>query len=298
MGFLDQFEKLKKNLPRLPRDSLSNENSPYVNSIHVIKNCYYCFDGGLAEDSAYCYFPYQIKDCFDCDFTFESELCYQCVDCQKCYDCGFCQDCLLCRNLRFCFFCRNCHDCFGCVGLHHKSYCIFNKQYSKREYFNKIIEIKKRSIKEHKEKLARLSKKYPRQRIYSIKSENVPFGNHITNCGDSYWIFDEIGDERCAYLYQSKFNKDCFDMDQAYKNELCYAGKTAFSYKSSHIDHSSYLRNCHYMFGCENCEECWGCVNLNKAKYCILNKQYSEEEYFQKVKEIKQELGWPKPNAS
>lgn len=292
MGFLDEFEKLKKSLPRLPIDSLDNENSPYVNSIHVIKNCYYCFDGGLAEDSAYCYFPYQIKDCFDCDFTFESELCYQCVDCQKCYDCGFCQNCILCRNLRFCFFCRDCQDCFGCGGLQHKSYCLFNRQYSEGEYFKRLAGFKTRPVEEYKEKLKQMAQKYPRQRVYSVKSENVPYGNFITNCADSYWIFDGVGDEGCAYLYQSKFNKDCLDMDQAYKNELCYEGKTAMSYNSSHMDHSSYLRDCHYVFACEHCEHCWGCVNLNNAKYCILNRQYPKEGYFKKVAEIKRELGW------
>jgi len=293
MGFLDEFKKLKKKLPRLPRNSLNNENSPYVNSIHVIKNCYYCFDGGLAEDSAYCYFPYDIKDCFDCDFTFESELCYQCVDCQKCYDCGFCQNCILCRNLRFSYFCRDCHDCFGCVGLHHQSYCIFNKKYSKEEYFKKLSELRKKPIEEHKKKLQEMIKNYPRQRVYSVKSENVPYGNFITSCADSYWIFDGVGDEGCGYLYQSKFNKDCFDMDQAYKNELCYMGHISMSYNVSHTDHCSYLRNCHFMFACENCEECWGCVNLLHGKYCILNQQYSKEDYFKKIKEIRKELGWP-----
>lgn len=297
MGFLDEFEKLKKNLPRLPKDSLSNENSSYVNSIHVIKNSYYCFDGGLAEDCAYCYFPYQIKDCFDCDFTFESELCYQCVDCQKCYDCGFCQDCLLCRNLRFCYFCHNCHDCWGCVGLQHQQYCVFNKQYSKTDYFKEVEELKKNPLGRHLLQLKQMAKRYPRPRIYAVKSENVPYGNYITNCADSYWIFDGVGNEGCAYLYQSKFNKDCFDMDQAYKNELCYMGKTAMSYNSSHMDHCSYLRNCHFMFSCEYCEECWGCVNLHNAKDCILNKQYAKEEYFKKVREIKKELGWPEPNG-
>ena len=30
--------------------------------------------------------------------------------------------------------CFNCSDIFGCYGLRKKSYCIFNKQYSKEEY--------------------------------------------------------------------------------------------------------------------------------------------------------------------
>ncbi len=30
--------------------------------------------------------------------------------------------------------CYHCHDCFGCSGLVHKAYCIFNRQYEKKEY--------------------------------------------------------------------------------------------------------------------------------------------------------------------
>ena len=135
-----------------------------------------------------------------------------------------------------------------------------------------------------------MAAKYPRQQVHSLKSENVPYGNYITNCADAYWVFDGVGNEGGGYLYQSKFNKDCFDLEQAYKNELYYHGHFAFSYNSSHSDLSNYLRNCHYMFNCEHCEECWGCVNLNHARYCILNKQYEKREYYKKVKEIKKEL--------
>ena len=38
---------------------------------------------------------------------------------------------------------RSCEDCFGCIGLKKRKYCIFNKQYSKEEYFelkDRIIE--------------------------------------------------------------------------------------------------------------------------------------------------------------
>ena len=56
------------------------------------------------------------------------------------------------NNVRDLFYCINCYpnvtDCFGCVGLRNKSFCIFNKQYSKEEYnalVPKIIEHMKES---------------------------------------------------------------------------------------------------------------------------------------------------------
>src|SRR5207302_864058 len=40
-----------------------------------------------------------------------------------------------CQNLEYCISVRRCQDCFGCVGIKDKQYCIFNKQYTKEEYF-------------------------------------------------------------------------------------------------------------------------------------------------------------------
>ena len=32
---------------------------------------------------------------------------------------------------------------------------------------------------------------------------------------------------------------------------------------------------------CVNCKNCFGCVGLKKKQYCILNKQYTKEKYFE-----------------
>jgi hypothetical protein len=34
--------------------------------------------------------------------------------------------------------CAGCKDCFGCVGMFNKQYCIYNTQYTKEEYQEKI----------------------------------------------------------------------------------------------------------------------------------------------------------------
>ena len=38
------------------------------------------------------------------------------------------------HDMWYSYNCHSSHDCFGCVGVRKKSYCIFNKQYSKEEY--------------------------------------------------------------------------------------------------------------------------------------------------------------------
>lgn len=79
------------------------------------------------------------KDCYDVyRWGHTGELCYECMGvgaganqmlfCACCWPNN--------NNLLYCSFCNSCHDCFGCAGLRHKSYCIFNRQYSKEEYEN------------------------------------------------------------------------------------------------------------------------------------------------------------------
>jgi hypothetical protein len=38
------------------------------------------------------------------------------------------------RNMYYCYSCIGCQDCLGCVWIRQKQYCIFNKQYTKKEY--------------------------------------------------------------------------------------------------------------------------------------------------------------------
>jgi len=60
-------------------------------------------------------------------------------------------------------------------------------------------------------------------------------------------------------------------------NNICNVYTTSCRY-------SAYLDNC------EECEYCFGCVGLRKKKYCILNKQYTEEEYKNLVEKIKADM--------
>ncbi len=39
--------------------------------------------------------------------------------------------------------CRQVNNIFGCIALHNKNYCVLNKQYSKKEYFELVPKIKK-----------------------------------------------------------------------------------------------------------------------------------------------------------
>ena len=49
-------------------------------------------------------------------------------------------------------------------------------------------------------------------------------------------------------------------------------------------------RDDEYCMNLFSCSDCFGCVGLKKKQYCILNKQYTKEEYFEMVEKIKKHM--------
>jgi hypothetical protein len=50
--------------------------------------------------------------------------------------------------------------------------------------------------------------------------------------------------------------------------------------------HNRGVSNLYYCYYMEECSYCLGCIGLKNKSYCILNKQYTKEERYQKVDEI------------
>lgn len=53
----------------------------------------------------------------------------------------FTRDCWPSSELIYCDHCFGCKNCFGCIGLRKKEFCIFNKQYDKKTYFQQVARI-------------------------------------------------------------------------------------------------------------------------------------------------------------
>jgi len=62
------------------------------------------------------------------------------------------------------------------------------------------------------------------------------------------------------------------------------ASNSRFSYCVWHDNDAEYIDTC------ENCNNIFGCIGLKKKSYCILNKQYSKEEYESLVPKIIQHM--------
>ena len=123
----------------------SNISGEYINNSKNVHDSYYVQS---AEDCRYVQYLITPSTRDSMDFSLwgeNSELIYETSSCGEnssrvkfCYRTS--------RNAHECTYCMQCYNgsnLFGCVGLQKKSYCIFNKQYTKDEYealVPKIIE--------------------------------------------------------------------------------------------------------------------------------------------------------------
>jgi hypothetical protein len=282
-SFLEQFSTLYMEVPRINLDNTNNENSDYCNDTDDLKNCYLNFNMSHGEDLYYCTTGGYAKDCMDSFWIIQCELCYECVKTVGSYHCFWC---LGCNNSSDCYFCKNlfgCKNCFGCGGLHQKEYCVFNKQVKKEEFEKLVASFKftHANIKRVKEQLSELDMKLPHRNLEIVQSEDC-IGDYITNSKNCAYCFDIMNSQDSKYIWDGITNDsyDCFNTGSLPATDLMYQCIGVYNCNNIKFcfrcDFSSDLNYCDY---CSNCKNCFGCVSLRHKNYCILNKQYSREEY-------------------
>lgn len=134
-----------------------------------------------------------------------------------------------------------------------------------------------------------LMREVPKLPIHNAKSENCLYTNYSAENRNCYLVIGSLGSEDCYYSYRIFYSKDIIDCFDLYKCELCYECALSKNlYGSSYCDHcfnSSCLILCS---NCTGCQDCFGCVNLKGKQYYIFNQKYEKEDYFQKIKVLKE----------
>lgn len=282
--FFEQFYELMLDVPEISLmndDGRSSENCAYTNDFAYSKNCYLCFVTWYNESCAYSTGIHYSKDTFDSLDTMNSELCYETIDCDNCYRGVYLQYSEGCNDCYFGYDLRSCKNCFKCAGLKNKQYYIENKPYSKEEYEKNL----KDALLSSYENFEKAKKEYfefllkvPHRNVFVVNCENCR-GNKLKNC-KNVWGFESYGCEDCRYIYHCSPLKDCYDLTNTGKSELCYDTVVSNdAYGSFFTNECWNTNNSYYCNHCFNCDYLFGCSGLKKQKYCIFNKQYSKEEY-------------------
>jgi hypothetical protein len=105
-------------------------------------------------------------------------------------------------------------------------------------------------------------------------------GDYLTNCKNVHHAFYLFNSEDVRYCYDGGELKDCMDIVEPFIGEL--------QYETHACNQGTRLVGCSKCYETNDlmyCQYCWhshdlfGCIGFKRNEYCILNKQYSKEEY-------------------
>ena len=295
--FFKQFLTLYREIPVPALFNWNALNSDYCNFTTDNKNCYLVFGGDFNEDCLYSGFNFHSKSSSDMYFTDRCELCYEVVDTNSCFKVFWSRYANDCTDSMFLYDCVGCNNCVGCVGLRSKNYCILNQPYSKEDYQKKIKELNLESIsgiRAFAKQFEALKQRMPHRHARILKSVRST-GDNLVEVKNTIHSFDVKGPaEDLKNIFLAGWGlKDAHSASHAgHQSELVYNSMSVFSgchnVKCSLVQGSSH--DIEYSYNCKSCHNLFGCVGLRNKSYCILNKQYTKEEYETLVPKIRESM--------
>ncbi|MEK7588859.1 MAG: hypothetical protein AAB438_03515 [Patescibacteria group bacterium] len=300
-NFFEQWRELRMNTPHFAKDALylTLKNCDYTNAIAFSKNCYLTFWADYCENVYYSSTLNTVKDSLDILRAYKVELCYESVGLGRSNKTHFSDSCDDCVDVWMSRNCYGCMNCVGCVNLRNQNYVIFNVQYSREEYFEKLKELKlntRTGIEETFNKAKEFWKTLP-YREYTGNPQNLNVsGDYIfesKNALDCYMCMGVEDSKYCQFVSVPKAT-NCMDYYGWGENatliyECASSGNEIQNLKFSFgvFANASDNEYCGFTIGGK---DNFGCVNLKRKKYCILNKEYSKEDYEKLRKKIIEDM--------
>ncbi|MDA2935610.1 hypothetical protein MYX06_00105 [Patescibacteria group bacterium AH-259-L05] len=287
--FFIQYRELLERVPLIALSVTNMVNCSYCNVSADDKDCYLISASDGNELVMFSNRTVFNKDSMDIYIGNHSELCYEIVNCSQCFKLFYGFNCTQCVNSAFLYNCTNCSNCFGCTNLRNKSYYIFNQPYTKEEYEQKIKEFDLGSfstIRQLQERHKSIMLESIHRFAHILKSVNVT-GDNVQYAKNCKFCFDVIGKpsaEDCKFLVWAGYNlKDAYDcgpgialnVEQTYDSfDTGMSGSRLYFTSVVYGSHDVY-----YSINCHGSNSLFGCYGLRNKQYCILNKQYSKQEY-------------------
>jgi len=294
--FFEQFEKLWKNVPKVSLIYVRSPGSEYTNISADNKNCYFIIESSNNEDSIHSYWIQECRDVVDTSFASKCELTYESDDCYNSYKLLYSKGCHDCTTSYFLTDCKGCTDCIGCINLRNKTHYIFNESYSKDEYEeikNNLALNTYEGVKNFREKYKDFLKDKSRKFAEIIQAVNSTgtYMKNVKNCKSCFHCYDAEDNKYGVHIWRNA--KDTMDCDTAGRNV-----SKIYNSINAGIDDSNFICDAlcwtcsftQYSMYCFSSNNCFGCVGLRKKNYCILNKEYSKDEYEKIVDKIRNEL--------
>jgi hypothetical protein len=275
-----QWNELMLTVPRPELIAESNVNCNYVNYSGGLKNCYFAVGCDKDEDCSYIYRTFNSKNSQDCFGLQESNLCYENIQSSKGFKSNFLENCENTLESSVAVDCKNISNCIGCINLRNKKYYYLNQPISEEEYNIKREKLGSYSTLEKlKEDFKKLILETPHRfakTIMSINSEGDELVE-IKNCHNCFFVRKS---ENLKYAAFCSNIKDSYDYSHADNSELLYeSANIEKNYNKLFSTTCWFSSDITYSDICMSSQDLFGCVCMRSKNYCILNKQYSKEEY-------------------
>jgi len=291
--FFDQFFELTRAVPLAasynyvrPENSLAFISLGDIDSYFVIacksKRTFYGTNAFDVEDTAEIAFARNVQNS------------YNIIRAENIFNCRFLRESYECSNSAFLFDCRDCEFCFGATNKRHAKYLWFNEQLSKEEWEKRRAEIDLSSYIrrfEYENKFIKLINQsvWPENFNLNIEKGSGEYITDASNILNGYFVCS--GSQSLHFVNHAgptPSRDSCFAAGMVGSSD-CYCGLGFGS--CSKVKFSLCVNNndidLEYCNSCYDCEYCFACVGLRRKKYCIFNKQYSEEEYWRLVDDLK-----------
>lgn len=286
--FFEQFHEMRTQMPHfnLFVDPDQDENSEYTNCATESKNCYLISQAERNEDCYYCRGVHACINCVDCLRIDHCELCYECINASNCYNCVHCKDCSGSSDCYFSSSLRGCSNCFGCHGLTQKKYYWFNEPLGREKWEQRFAELtfSRSEMRSSIKKAEQVRLNLPHRFAHVVQCQNST-GDHITHCRDAWNCYDSQNLENCGHCSElqggAKYCLDysCWGIDAELLYECMGCGTGAYG----NLFTMHCWQSVHNLLYCDSCfpavSNCFGCFGIRRGKYCIMNQQFSEQDY-------------------
>ncbi len=269
-------------VPRLAIWVVNCVNSDYTNQSYNNKNCYLGYGFRDSEDSSYVARAVGLRNCFDVTYTHHSEGLYETVNVDKSYRSRYVEESEGVVDSLFVSNCRNVQNCLGVVNSRGGSCIFMGEQLSKEDYNSKVSALdlgSRATIEDLRKQFEDLKAKIPYKYAKLTNTINST-GDHLINAKNCQSVFDgfELENARhSAWVFTSKDISDCWGMGGSQLVYEAISPEEVSSAKFLNITDSS--NNVEYTDLCKASSNLFGCVGLQSKKYCILNREYSKEDY-------------------
>lgn len=289
VDFFHNFEKVFKKVPLPNVIHIGWENANYSDAVVFSKNAYLSFI--VINNCENILYSFNIKD--NCKNILNSimvwgncENVYMWTGIIKWFNIFYSKYISNSNNIWFSSNLVGCSECIFCDWLENQQYHIENKKYSKQDY-----EVKKKEILSQKNEFNNfynwLNKKGLNYWSNSVSWSYILNSENITNWNLLYQVKNWKNLLLVGWIDGTENMCDVFTSGSPYWNNFfAVVGAGWCDNIFATYGANGWGTNIYYSYHLDGCSFCLGCVWLQNKQFCILNKQYNKEEWYELANKI------------